>query len=162
MDGFSRMGPRGKPLVRHLSQRGVPVRPEMFARMNDRATLGRLVTKDPTVIRNPKVLKGAVDFGHRLLVTWLIDQGADPNSRGGGQADETCLHSAAWNGDLPMVELLLARGADPALLDRQYLGRPSAWARTAVDITNNQHCVVVAELLEREERSRGLEPSPER
>ena len=51
-------------------------------------------------------MKAAVDFGHRALVAWLLERGADVNARAGGETDETGLHSAAWNGDLAMVELL--------------------------------------------------------
>lgn len=40
----------------------------------------------------------------------------------------TPLHNAAWLGDLEMVKLLLALGADPAIRDPQYGGTPPDWA----------------------------------
>jgi hypothetical protein len=137
--------------VRQLLARGIPARPETFARLNDRATLGRLLRETPGLIHDPGILKGAVDFGHRALAEWLLDAGADPNARCGGEADETALHSAAWNGDAKMVELLLARGADPTIRDRQYNGTPAGWAATAVEVTNNPACESLAERLTRAE-----------
>ncbi len=149
LEAFSRMGSRGKPLVRHLLALGIPAAPEAFARLNDRRTLTRLLGEDPALIRNPALLKAAVDFGHRPLATWLLHQGADPNARAGGEADETPLHSAAWNGDAGMVELLLSWGADPTIRDRRDDGTPAGWARTAVEVSNNPACGPVSERLAR-------------
>ena len=134
------MGPRGRPLVRHLLSRGMSAPPEAFARLNDRPTLARLLRESPGLLGRPAVLKAAVDFGHHRLAEWLLQRGADPNARCGGEADETALHSAAWNGDEAMVELLLAHGADPTITDRQYDGIPAGWAETAVEVTNNSSC----------------------
>jgi hypothetical protein len=152
MDELSRLGPRGRVLVRHLMNRGVPADPDVFARLNDRRTLARLLRKDSTLVRRPGVLTAAVEFGHHRLVAWLLDQGADPDARSDREAKETALHTAAWNGDVRMVELLLERGANPALRDRQHDGTPRDWAETAVEVTNNPACAAVAELLERHHR----------
>jgi hypothetical protein len=151
MNALSRMGPRGKRLVRHLMTHGVPADPEAFARLNDRVTLARLLRTDPSVIRRPGLLKAAADFGHHRLAAWLLDQGADPSARAGGLADETALHCAAWSGDAHMVDLLLERGADPTIHDRQHDGTPADWAATAVEVTDNPDCGSVAKRLERAE-----------
>lgn len=151
MNALSRMGSRGKRLVRHLMAHGVPADPEAFARLNDRVTLARLLRENPSIIRRPGLLKAAADFGHHRLAAWLLDQGADPSTRAGGLADETALHSAAWNGDARMVDLLLERGADPTVRDRQHDGTPAAWAATAVEVTDNSDCGPVAKRLERAE-----------
>ena len=42
----------------------------------------------------------------------LLSFGADPNDKGGGFYGDTALHYAAWYGYKPMVQLLLAAGAD--------------------------------------------------
>jgi ankyrin repeat protein len=147
-EALSRLGPKGKPLVRHLIARGIPVEPEAFARLNDGRALSRLMRDDATLIRNPRILNAAVDFGHLELARRLLDLGSDPNGRGGGEADETPLHSAAWNGDRPMVELLLARGADPAIRDRCYDATAAGWAATSIDVSNNPKCRDVVLLLE--------------
>jgi hypothetical protein len=147
MDAFSRAGRSGAPLVRHLHARGVPVNAEVFARVGDRKTLARIVADDPSVVTNPLVIKAAVDFGHRALVRWLLDRGADPNARSNRESRDTCLHSAAWNGDLEMVKLLVARGADPTLRDAEHDNIAEGWAETAVKITNNPKCQLVADYL---------------
>jgi ankyrin repeat protein len=148
MEALSRMGRKGAPLVRHLASRGIAVDAEAFARLGDRNTLVRLVAADPAIARRPTVVKAAVDFGHRALVNWLIDRGADPNARSQAPTShDTCLHSAAWNGDLAMVELLLARGADRTLLDDDHQGTPEQWAEVSARITNNPKCLEVAKRL---------------
>jgi ankyrin repeat protein len=44
------------------------------------------------------------------------------------------LHSAAWNGDLPMVRLLVGAGADLAARDEEHDGTPLGWAEVAIDV----------------------------
>ncbi len=51
LEAFSRMGPRGRPLVRHLARRGVAVEPEASARMNDRKQLAALLVANPERVR---------------------------------------------------------------------------------------------------------------
>jgi uncharacterized protein len=73
---------------------------------------------DPTIastnaMRNHALhaaLAGRLD---REGITLLLDHGADVNARQHG--GYTALHSAAMHGDRGLVELLLARGADPAV-----------------------------------------------
>jgi ankyrin repeat protein len=148
IEALSRMGKGGALLVRHLIRRGVAASPAEFARLGDRKELERIGRQDPAALRDPQVIRGAVDFRHHALVEWLLGQGADPNARAGGQADPTPLHSAAWNGDLRMVKLLMARGADRSLLDRQYSGTPLGWAQTAIEVTANPRCKGVVRYLE--------------
>jgi hypothetical protein len=154
MEALSRLGRRGTALVRHLHARGVAAGPEVFARLGDRRTLARILADDPSVIRNPAVVKAAVDFGHHGLARWLLERGADPDARSEAASRDTCLHSAAWNGDLAMVELLLERGADPTLRDHEHDGTPAGWAEVAVDVTNNPSCREVEARLRAAEASR--------
>ena len=112
--------------------------------MNDRAALERL---DAAALIAPATLKAAVDFGHHDLARWLLARGADVDGRGSGPAAETPLHSAAWNGDLAMVRLLVEAGADRNARDRQYDATPLGWAETALEITNNPACGAVASFL---------------
>lgn len=147
IEALSRLGPAGQPLVRHLITRGARARPEDYARLGDRETLERLRSSDPTLLQADAVLMGAVDFGHRTLVEWLLAAGANPNARSGAESRHTALHSAAWNGDLAMVKILLAGGADPALRDHQYDGIPADWADTSVEVTARAQCREVAAYL---------------
>ncbi|MBX7080917.1 MAG: ankyrin repeat domain-containing protein [Nannocystaceae bacterium] len=140
MEALSRNGTKGAPLVRHLAGRGVPVDAQIWARIADRRALARLFASDPAAVRHDFVIKAAVDFGHRALVSWLLDRGADPNARSDRESRDTCLHSAAWNGDAAMVELLLARGADPRLRDAEHDGTPADFAEYAAVATNNPAC----------------------
>jgi hypothetical protein len=48
---------------------------------------------------------------------------------------------------LPMVELLLERAANPALLDDEHHNTPAGWAKVASTVTNNPACLAVAERL---------------
>jgi ankyrin repeat protein len=89
----------------------------------------------------------AVDFGHRQIVTWLLQQGANVNARSSNDSHCTALHSAAWNGDLEMVELLVSAGADLTARDDEHRGTAREWAETAIRVTHNPRCQGVAEYL---------------
>jgi ankyrin repeat protein len=72
----------------------------------------------------------AVNGGHREAAQLLIDAGADPDLFEDDLSFDTAISLAADRGDVEMVKLLLANGADPAL---------EAWpARSALDIAR-QH-----------------------
>jgi len=144
IDVMSRLGAEGRPLVAHMIARGVTASPEDYARLGDRDRLETLIAERPEVARSDAVMMGAADFGHRDLVRWLAERGANPNARTSAQSCQTALHSAAWNGDLEMVRLLVALGADPAARDAQYDNTPLGWAETSATITNNPRCEEVA------------------
>ena len=143
IDSMSRLGARGQPLVRQMIARGIAAAPQEYARLGDRQTLEALVAADPRVARSDLVMMGAVDFRHQALVEWLLESGANVNARSDAGSRHTALHSAAWNGDLPMVELLVAAGADTRTRDEEHHGTPLDWAETAIRITNNPACANV-------------------
>jgi len=148
IDAMSRSGSRGQALVDHLVARGVPASPREYARMGDMATLSQLVDGDPSIARTDSVMMAAVDFSHYDMVRWLLARGANVNARAEAQSHQTALHSAAWNGDLEMVRLLVESGADPNARDGQYNGTPLGWAKTSIEISNNPKCAEVAAYLE--------------
>jgi Ankyrin repeats (many copies) len=48
----------------------------------------------------------------RRLVEWLLKLGGNVNAYADAQSPHTALHSAAWNGDLRMAQLLVAAARD--------------------------------------------------
>ena len=112
-------------------------------------TLVTMIEQDPGVAMSDAVMMGAVDFGHHALVEWLLARGANVNARATARSRHTALHSAAWNGDLPMVRLLVGAGADLAARDEEHDGTPLGWAEVAIDVTNNPKCREVVEYLSR-------------
>ena len=147
IQAMSRLGRAGTPLVAHLIAHGVAAGPAELARTGDRAALERLRASDPTAVVAPGTFKAAVDFGHHELAPWMLSLGCDVNGRVSGRAEETPLHSAAWNGDLPMVKLLVEAGADVHARDREHDNTPLGWAETAITGTNNPRCAEVVDYL---------------
>ena len=145
MEAMSRLGPRGRPLVGHLLNRGIDAAPQEYARLGDKETLAALVESDADIARADAVMMGAVDFGHHELVHWLLGHGANVNARAATGA--TALHSAAWNGDLPMVKLLVAAGADISARDPEHDNTPAGWAQVAITVSNNAKCKDVVDYL---------------
>ena len=75
----------------------------------------------------------AIYGGDLRAITWLLDQGADPNLRHdfGGQdhgVRAVALHLAAQHDSVDCVELLLNRGADPHIVDGAHGGDALGWA----------------------------------
>ena len=143
IDALSRLGPKGADLVRHMIACGITAAPKEYARLGDLDTLERLVASDPSVARLDSVIMAAVDFRHHDLVTWLLERGGNVNARSDAESRHTALHSAAWNGDLQMVKLLVQAGADRNARDAQYNATPEGWAETSIDVSNNPACADV-------------------
>jgi ankyrin repeat protein len=147
MEVMSRLGRSGKPLVQHLLTRGITAEPQDYARLGDKDTLAALVEAKPTIARSDAVMMAAVDFGHRDLVRWLLERGANVNARATIGSRGSALHSAAWNGDLEMVKLLVAAGADVTARDAEHDNTPAGWAEVSVTVSNNPNCQDVADYL---------------
>jgi ankyrin repeat protein len=147
LDAMSRLGARGTPLVSHMIARGIAASPKEYARLGDLKTLAAMFANDPEVVHLDGVMMGAVDFRHYALVEWLLAHGGNVNARTEAQSRHTLLHSAAWNGDPRMAQLLVAAGANPSLLDEEHQGTPLQWADVSERVTNNAKCGEVAEYL---------------
>jgi ankyrin repeat protein len=147
IQAMSRLGERGRPLVQHMLKRGIAAEPQEYARMGDKDTLAALIAANPAIARSDAVMMGAVDFGHHDLATWLLLQGANANAHSDWGSQGTTLHSAAWNGDLRMVKLLVEAGADITARDPEHNNTPAGWAKVAIDVTNNPDCKEVADFL---------------
>lgn len=149
IETLSRLGPRGRPLVLQMMKRGVRAEPQEYARLGDRDALAALGAGNPEILRSEAVTMGAVDFGHHALLEWLLACGANPNARAAGASGQTALHSAAWNGDLRMVELLVSHGADISAVDREHGSTPRTWAAVSIKVSNNPRCAEVVAYLEK-------------
>lgn len=147
IEAISRSGPEARALVARLMAHGLVPEPAEFARMNDREGLEAAMARDPAVLADEAVMMAAVDFGHHDLVRWLIRQGADVNARTTAATRHTALHSAAWNGDLEMAQLLVEAGADLDAVDDEHGGKPAGWAEVAQTVTHNPRCAEVAHWL---------------
>lgn len=78
-------------------------------------------------------------------VRWLLQNGADPNSR--DSSDRTPLMVAAKAGDSQTIKALLHGGADPGITDR--------WGGNALHHARKRRCGAVIELLQ--DQDRGLD-----
>ena len=147
IDAISRLEPEGLELLRHLALRGAEPGPEHFARVGDQDRLALLVSADPSVVRREEVIIAAVEGGHHGLASSLLREGADPNARVDDKSGRTALHCAAWRGDLEMVKILTGAGADIYARDAEHDSTPLGWAETSIQVTRNEACRDVAELL---------------
>ena len=147
IEAMSRLGERGRALVARMIERGVRASANDYARIGDVSMLERLVAANPELARQPSVLMAAVDAGQPDVVEWLLRHGANPNTRATDRSRQTALHSAAWNGDLEVVRLLVAHGADRSARDEEHDNTPLGWAETSLTITNNARCADVAAFL---------------
>ncbi len=85
---------------------------------------------DPDLLKtvldtHPCLVARAVDAGRRDAIALLVWLGFDVNARRDG---ETALHWSAWNGDIPMAQMLLDAGADPNIADDTFDATPLGWA----------------------------------
>jgi ankyrin repeat protein len=70
----------------------------------------------------------AVINGHLDAVRLALDAGADVNAALPVHGHATALHQAAGDDNVPMIELLLARGARTDVADALWGGTPLDWA----------------------------------
>jgi ankyrin repeat protein len=95
----------------------------------DRAHIERMLATDPTlaeraIAHQPDQLVRAAEKNSLDAVALLIDLGFDVNA-----INRTApLHEAAMRGNLKIIKLLLAHGADPNIHDHSFDATPAGWA----------------------------------
>jgi ankyrin repeat protein len=104
--------------ARLLLARGAVYDLTIAAALGDIDFVRRSLDADPARIREirpygRRPLSAAVEFGHNAIARLLLDRGANPGWPEQGSAKGASLHYASRTGNLPLVELLLAHGADP-------------------------------------------------
>ena len=148
VDLLSRLRARGAPLLETLRKNGHAPAPKDIARLGDLQMLKAAIAQNPDALLDEEVMMAAVDFGHLETVKWLLASGANVNAVHSYGSQGTALHSAAWNGDVPMARCLLDHGADRDALDQEHNATPLTFAKTARRVRNDPRCSEVAALLE--------------
>jgi ankyrin repeat protein len=104
--------------ARLLLSRGAAHDLTIASALGDFDRVKEILDKDPARITDlrpngRRPLRAAVEFHHDNIARLLLERGADPTWRELDAERGGALHSAARDGNLQMVELLLAHGADP-------------------------------------------------
>ena len=105
-------------MARLLLARGASFDLTVASALGEIERVKEILDKDPARIREARPsghrpLSAAVEFGHEQIARILLDRGADPTWPELSAEKGGSLHRAARDGNLPLVELLLAHGADP-------------------------------------------------
>ncbi len=110
--------------------RGLIRRAHSYIRRGNRKRLRFLLGKHPELYQSDDAMLLDYAIWHnRSLVTWLLDRGV-PVDGPPGNAGNTPLINVVVEGDLPMIDLLLRRGADPNVVNSDSetpLGFAVAW-----------------------------------
>ncbi len=93
----------------------------------DEATARAWLAEDPDwMVRTqkafPELLEGPAERGRESIMRLLVDLGADLH------AHRSPLFTAVWHGQMAMVKLLIALGADPTIRDPTHHATPKQWA----------------------------------
>ncbi len=109
-----------------------------------RVKVTSMLNADPTLIQRSREQHGdlvarAVTLQRIGVIAYLVELGYDINARN----RTTALHEAALRGDLPMVQHLIAHGADPTIADTEFNSPPQGWANHA----GHQHVVTYLETI---------------
>ena len=117
-----------RALLRRGARLSLPIAAALGLRDDARRLLPQATPNDRHL-----ALALAAQFGYAVVVELLLDAGEDANRFNpvGAHSHSTPLHQAAGNGHLEVVELLIARGANPHVKDILFGGTPAGWANHA-------------------------------
>lgn len=105
-------------ILRFLLDKGAEYTMLLAAALGDERRVRELLRQDPSSANaadpcHRRPLSAAVEGGHRNVVRLLLEAGADPNAKEAVCQGGYSLYTAAWQGDVEMVRLLLEHGAIP-------------------------------------------------
>lgn len=105
-------------------------------------------------------LVAAAFFGNVRALTYLLEQGVNPNAYSdpaeGFHSHATALHQAVWSSSLEAVKVLVESGARLDLKDKIYEGTPLGWAMYSLtseefeDPTAREKYTAIAEYLQQQ------------
>jgi hypothetical protein len=116
--------------VKALIRRGARIDLSLASALGEIEVASRLLASSSDDDRH-WALALASQHGHIEIVRMLLDAGEDPNRYNpvGGHSHSTALHQAAAAGNLPLVQLLVSRGAKLDLKDTMWDATPAEWAK---------------------------------
>jgi ankyrin repeat protein len=118
-----------RPVVEAIRARIGPTLLDSVA-VGDWDAARRLHRQNPESVAREGVLHLMAKSGHALAVKWLLEQGADPNTRWSHWNDMlTPLHLAVLGNHPEVTRLLLAAGADPTIRDTEHNSDALGWAK---------------------------------
>ncbi|MEM7134577.1 MAG: ankyrin repeat domain-containing protein [Chloroflexota bacterium] len=111
-----------------LVEHGATIDLHVAAALGKTADLPLYLTSHPDQLQNAFMY--ACLFGQTKAVAWLLDAGAQINafSSGFNNGTASALHGAVAKEHLPVIRLLLDRGADLTIKDDLFGGTPIGWA----------------------------------
>jgi ankyrin repeat protein len=112
--------------LRALLEFGYPLTAPIAAALGDVASLPALLAANPSDAQNAFGL--AVINRNLEAARLALDAGADARAFLPTHSHSAALHQAAIDDNVPMIELLIARGADPDVRDMLWGGTPLGWA----------------------------------
>ena len=109
--------------------RGGPMDLVASVSLRDWETAERLLRDNREILNTGGVLHILAKRNDVPALQWLLDHGADPNTRWAHyDADVTALHLAAWEGHADVVRALLKAGADSRIHDSKHDSDALGWA----------------------------------
>jgi ankyrin repeat protein len=92
----------------------------------DVKTARSLAQQHPEYLQEASTLLTATRYGRADVIELLLDLGTPINVEGSN--GERALHAAVWTDSVPIVQLLVGRGAEIDVRDRKFDGTPLSWA----------------------------------
>jgi ankyrin repeat protein len=131
-------------LVDFLMHQGAAATVVTFVHLGNLARVKEITAKP----HDPELLKAAIEAQQEKIIRWILNTGKDinePDAQG-----ISPLHTAAWQGNLEIVKMLVKAGANLFDKDAEHDAMSAQWARHNLQTHNKKSCEAVAEFLEKQ------------